>query len=59
MTPNNLLFCEHCRSYTKHTFVVNVGVCNICIKENKPERKFTFLNFFKTLWDRVALGPDN
>lgn len=30
MTPNNLLFCEHCRSYTKHTFVVNVGMCKIC-----------------------------
>lgn len=37
MAIKNLLFCESCRSYTQHTFVVNVGVCNICIKENKPK----------------------
>lgn len=31
---NSLLFCEHCRNYTNHTFVVDSGVCNICIGIN-------------------------
>ena len=50
MTPNNLLYCEHCRNYTNHTFVVNVGVCKVCIKTNKkPEARFSISKLFVVL----------
>ncbi len=35
MTPDSLLYCEDCKHHTNHVFVVNVGVCQTCIKENK------------------------
>lgn len=40
MTPNNLLYCESCKHYTRHTFVVNVGVCQVCIGQNKPKKEW-------------------
>lgn len=49
MTPNNLLYCETCRSYTRHTFVVNTGVCNVCIKENKPNEEWGLVVAFKKI----------
>lgn len=33
MTPNTLLYCEKCKHYTQHVFVMNIGECKICIDE--------------------------
>jgi len=59
MTPNNLLFCEHCRYYTKHTFVVNIGVCQVCIKTNKkPDGRFSILKWFKELFSNSRIDRE-
>ena len=50
MTPNNLLYCESCQHYTRHIFVVNTGVCNVCIGQNKkPDPKFSVSKLFVVL----------
>ena len=49
MTTDNLLFCEQCRCYTRHTFVTNTPICTNCIGENKKVNRFSLLNYFVDL----------
>lgn len=43
---NNIMYCNICQSYTKHTPAVNYLICTHCIVENKNKKNSFAYNIY-------------